>query len=262
MYDFHMHSTFSADCEVPMEEMVQAGIKQQLKKICFTEHIDYEYPDPSITFDVDLDQYENEIKKMNERFGSQIQVLKGIELGVQPHILEQYRQLLRERSFDFIICSMHSTDGKDLHSGKLFEGLKLDEAYEKYYGELYDCVKNFEGFNILGHLDLVTRYKYEEGVYHFLDIIEEIFKTIMPRGQGIEINTSGYKYNMGRLLPSKDILQLYYDMGGEIITIGSDAHKPERIGDRIDEATELLKDIGFKYISTFEKGTPDFHKID
>lgn len=179
MYDFHMHSTFSADCEVPMEEMVQAGIKQQLKKICFTEHIDYEYPDPSITFDVDLDQYENEIKKMNERFGSQIQVLRGIELGVQPHILEQYRQLLRERSFDFIICSMHSTDGKDLHSGKLFEGLKLDEAYEKYYGELYDCVKNFEGFNILGHLDLVTRYKYEEGVYHFLDIIEEIFKTII-----------------------------------------------------------------------------------
>lgn len=78
MYDFHMHSTFSADCEVPMEEMVQAGIKQQLKKICFTEHIDYEYPDPSITFDVDLDQYENEIKKMTNALVAKFKFLEEL----------------------------------------------------------------------------------------------------------------------------------------------------------------------------------------
>ncbi|GEN47113.1 histidinol-phosphatase HisJ family protein [Alkalibacillus haloalkaliphilus] len=261
MFDNHMHSNFSADCEAPMEDMIEAGIKNDVKELSFTEHIDYDYPDSSIVFDVDLQRYDQKIKEMQDVYKNKINIRKGIELGLQPHLTERYNQLLNEESFDFIIASMHTTDKKDLHSGNLFEGQSLNEAYEKYYTELYECLRDFDQFSILGHLDLVSRYKYEPGVYHFLDVIEEMFKIIIPRGQGIEINTSGYKYNMNRLLPSRNILQLYYDMGGEIITVGSDAHKPERVGDRIDEGYHLLKDIGFKYVSTFQNREPQFHKL-
>ncbi|TFB21716.1 histidinol-phosphatase HisJ family protein [Filobacillus milosensis] len=261
MHDYHMHSTFSADCKAPMEKMAEAAVKQGLQSICFTDHIDYDYPDTSIVFDVDLNKYEEAYQKARRQYEGKLDIRKGIELGIQPHLVKQYKDLVKANSFDFIILSMHTTDKKDLHSGRLFEGCTLDEAYEKYYSELLDCVKRFDQFSILGHIDLVTRYKYEDGVHHFHEVMEEIFKTIIPRGQGIEINTSGYKYYMNRLLPSKDILQLYYDMGGEIITVGSDAHRPERVGDRIDEAYELLREIGFKYVSTFKNREVEFHKL-
>ncbi|WP_343781395.1 histidinol-phosphatase HisJ family protein [Alkalibacillus silvisoli] len=256
-----MHSSFSADCKAPMEEMIKASIQKGLKEISFTEHIDYDYPDPTIVFEVDLEDYDRKICDMQQQYRDTINIRKGIELGFQPHLIERYDELLSKQSFDFIIGSMHTTDQKDLHSGRLFEDQSLNDAYEKYYTELYQCVQGFEQFSVLGHLDLVTRYKYEPGVYHFLDVIEEIFKTIIPRGQGIEINTSGYKYDMNRLLPSREILKLYYDMGGEIITVGSDAHKPERVGDRIDEGYHLLQEIGFKYVTTFQNRNPIFHKL-
>ncbi|MGP4071509.1 histidinol-phosphatase HisJ family protein [Piscibacillus sp. B03] len=261
MRDFHMHSTFSADCEAPMEKMAESAVNKGLQSICFTDHIDYDYPDTSIVFDVDLDQYEKSYQKVKKQFASKLDIYKGIELGIQPHLVNQYLDLTKANRFDFIILSMHTTDCKDLHSGNLFEGCTLHEAYDKYYSELLDCVKRYDAFSILGHIDLVTRYKYEDGVHHFHEVIEEIFKTIIPRGQGIEINTSGYKYNMNRLLPSRDILELYHQLGGEIITVGSDAHRPERVGDRVDEAYELLRDIGFKYVSTFNNREPVFHKL-
>ncbi|SEQ95628.1 histidinol-phosphatase HisJ family protein [Piscibacillus halophilus] len=261
MYDFHMHSTFSADCEAPMEKMAEAAVDKGVQSICFTDHIDYDYPDTSIVFDVDLEQYEKAYQEVKQKFSTKLDIRKGIELGIQPHLIDQYKELIKANHFDFIILSMHTTDCKDLHSGKLFEDCTLDVAYEKYYTELLECVKRYDAFSILGHIDLVTRYKYEDGVHHFHEVMEDIFKTIIPRGQGIEINTSGYKYNMNRLLPSKDILQLYYDMGGEIITVGSDAHKPERVGDRIDEAYDLLREIGFTYVTTFKNREPVFHKL-
>ncbi|MFD2639786.1 histidinol-phosphatase HisJ family protein [Piscibacillus salipiscarius] len=261
MHDFHMHSTFSADCDAPMEKMADAAVRKGLTSICFTDHIDYDYPDPSIVFDVNLDEYAKAHKAVHDQFSGKLDIRKGIELGIQPHLVKPYNELTKEQNFDFIILSMHSTDGKDLHSGNLFKDCTLHEAYDKYYTELLDCVKQFEAFSILGHLDLVTRYKFEDGVHHFHDVIEEIFRTIIPRGQGIEINTSGYKYNMNRLLPSRDILELYKQMGGEIITVGSDAHRPERVGDRIDEAYDLLKDIGFNYVTTFKERKPEFHKL-
>ncbi|MBB6454141.1 histidinol-phosphatase (PHP family) [Salirhabdus euzebyi] len=261
MYDYHMHSNFSADCKVSMEEMVKAAITKGLKEICFTEHIDYDYPDQSITFDLDTEAYTKKVEAMRQKYGTSISIKKGVELGVQPHVIQHYEKLLEKEHFDFIICSMHATSRLDLHSGTFFENKTLHMAYEEYYTELLACIKSFNMYNILGHLDLVKRYKYENGVHHFLDVIEEIFKVIIPEGKGIEINTSGYKYGMNRALPSKDILQLYKDMNGEIITLGSDSHSPVTLGAYFDESIALLKELGFSYIATFDNHKPVFHKI-
>ncbi|GAA0501341.1 histidinol-phosphatase HisJ family protein [Salinibacillus aidingensis] len=261
MFDYHVHSSFSADCEAPMEEMIQSAIDKGIKDMCFTEHIDFDYPDPTITFHLDLEAYRKRLKEMQEKYIEQISIKKGVELGVQPHVLEDYKEIVNQEAFDFIICSMHTTDKQDLHSGEFFEGKTLNQAYEQYYREFLSCIQSFKSYSILGHLDLVKRYKYEPDVYSFLDIIEEIFKVIIPEGKGIEVNNSGFKYGLGRAMPSKDILKLYKEMNGEIITIGSDSHAPDTIGTHYTETIDLLKDIGFKYVTTFKNQKPVFHKI-
>src|SRR5699024_11463157 len=116
--------------------------------------------------------------------------------------------------------------------------------------------------NILGHLDLVKRYKRLDVNRNFHEIIREIFREIIPKGKGIEINTSGFAYGLGSAMPSEDILQLYKDCGGEIITIGSDAHKAEHVAHEFPQSLKLLQKVGFEYIATFAKQRPTFHRID
>src|SRR5690625_2044086 len=159
MFDYHMHSHFSADCSIPMENMVLAAIKKGLSEICFTEHIDYEYPDKDFIFEFDLDEYDQMLHTLQQKYAGQIRIKKGIELGVQPYLLDRYEALMNEEDFDFVICSMHTTDKKGLHSGDLFKDRSIEDAYQTYYEELLLCVKKFTQFNILGHLDLVKRYK-------------------------------------------------------------------------------------------------------
>lgn len=261
LFDYHMHSNFSADSETPMEEMIQSSINKGLTEICFTEHIDYEYPDPTISFDLDIPAYTQELNRMREKYKDIITIKKGVELGVQPYLLERYETLMKAEDFDFVICSIHTADKKDLHSGDFFANRTPEDAYQLYYEELLYCVKNFKQYNILGHIDLVKRYKALDSKENFHDILSEIFKVIIPDGKGIELNASGYAYGLGGPMPSKDILELYKECGGEIVTIGSDAHVPHHVGYNFTEIIELIKSTGFKYITTFDQMKPSFHPI-
>ncbi|MDS9473030.1 histidinol-phosphatase HisJ family protein [Sporosarcina pasteurii] len=261
MFDFHMHSDFSADCNVSMEEMVVGSINKGLKEICFTEHIDYEYPDDSIIFEFDLKEYADELTRLQEKYEGKICIQKGIEIGVQPHILHKYEKLVDDETFDFIICSMHTTDKKSLHYKEIFEGRTVEEAYQLYYDELLACIKNFKRFNVLGHVDLVKRYSDEPSSNLFHEELATIFKEIIPEGKGIELNTSGVRYGLSHAMPSDDVLKLYKQCGGEIITLGSDAHRVSELAFQFRESLELLQSIGFDYITTFEKQEPVFHSI-
>lgn len=259
--DYHMHSDFSADCETPMEETVKMAIEKGLTEICFTEHVDYDYPDPTIDFSLDTTSYHEKIKEMQAKYTGLIQVKKGVEIGVEPHLLSRYEKLIQEETFDFIICSEHTTNRQDLHGGALFQDRSVKEAYELYYQELLECVTQFDSYSILGHLDLIKRYQTPDPKVDFTDIITEIFKTIIPKGKGIEVNTSGYSYGLDHHMPSEDILRLYKACGGEIITIGSDAHEKEHVGRHFTEVVHLLQEIGFHYLCTFTEQKPTFHSI-
>lgn len=256
-----MHSNFSADCETPMEKTIDRAIEIGLKEICFTDHIDYEYPDPNFVFEFDFQAYHTKITSMQEQYKDEIVIKKGVEIGVQPHILHKYEMMMADEFFDFVICSMHTTNKQGLHSGDLFVGRTVDEAYELYYKELFYCVKNFNQYSVLGHLDLVKRYKDNLSGNNFHEIIEQIFKLIIPQGKGIEINTSGYRDGLGHAMPSIDILQLYKDCGGEIITLGSDSHVPETLAKDFSKSLYLLQSLGFKYVTTFKEMKPTFHPI-
>lgn len=111
MFDYHVHSSFSADCSIPMEEMIASAIQKGLTEICFTEHIDYEYPD-TLVFDFDKQAYANKVHELQQKYEGQIRIKKGVEIGVQPHILDQYEALMDRETFDFIICSMHTVEKK------------------------------------------------------------------------------------------------------------------------------------------------------
>jgi histidinol-phosphatase (PHP family) len=246
-----------------MENMVLSAITKGLTEICFTEHIDYEYPDKDFIFEFDLNEYDQMLNSLQEKYVGQIRIKKGIELGVQPHLLDRYEKLMNEEDFDFVICSIHTTDKKGLHSGDLFKDRTIDEAYEIYYAELLDCIRNFKQFSVLGHLDLVKRYTIDQqSGQNFHEVITEIFKEIIPAGKGIELNTSGVRYGLPSGMPSDDILKLYKQCGGEIITLGSDAHRESEIAFEFRESLELLTRIGFKYIATFDQQEPRFHAIE
>lgn len=262
MFDYHMHSDFSADCQVPMEEMVIGAIQKDLTKICFTEHIDYEYPDDSIVFDVDFKKYNDELERLRDKYAGIIQIQKGIEIGVQPHILHKYEQLMAEEEFDFIICSMHTTDKKSLHYKEIFEDRTVEDAFKLYYDEYLTCIQNFKNFNVLGHVDLVKRYTNEPSKNLFHDELTSIFKELIPYGKGIELNTSGVRYGLSHALPSEDVLKLYKACGGEIITLGSDAHRVSELAFQFQASLKLLQSVGFNYITTFEKQQPTFHPIE
>ncbi|MEZ7170556.1 histidinol-phosphatase HisJ family protein [Sporosarcina sp. OR05] len=261
MFDYHMHSSFSADCTVEMEEMVKGAIAKGLSEICFTEHIDYDYPDENFVFDFDKKKYGERIDTLQHKYANQIRLKKGVEFGVQPHILDQYNELVKKETFDFIICSLHTVQRKGLHFGEIFEGRTVEEASQLYYDELLNCVKHFEKYSILGHIDLIKRYAPQLVQNNFHDVLREIFQLIIPAGKGIELNTSGVRYGLPNGLPSDDILKLYKECGGEMITLGSDAHKPDDIGFQFQESRELLKSIGFRYVTTFDKLQPTFHAI-
>ncbi|MYL46856.1 histidinol-phosphatase HisJ family protein [Virgibacillus halodenitrificans] len=262
MFDFHIHSNFSADCETPMEKTIEQAIKSGIKEIAFTEHIDYEYPDPSIVFDFNQEAYDKKIKEMQIIYADKIKIKKGIEIGVQPHLLEKYNELISRNSYDFMICSMHTADKKDLHSGAFFSGKTIEEAYQLYYEELLYCVQNYSHYSVLGHLDLVKRYTKEKSKRNFHEIIREIFRIIVSEGKGIELNSSGIRYGLESGMPSPDILKLYKDCGGEIITIGSDSHVESTVGYELKEGLQLLDSVGFKYVATFTNQEPEFHRID
>ncbi|HZW67496.1 MAG TPA: histidinol-phosphatase HisJ family protein [Pseudogracilibacillus sp.] len=262
LFDYHLHSDFSADCSITTEQMVQGAIEKGLKEICFTEHIDYEYPDKDFIFEFDMNQYAKEIERLQAKYADTITIKKGIELGLQPYLLPKYEALMAEETFDFVISSIHTADKKGLHSGDFFANRSIETSYQLYYEELLYCVKNFKHYNVLGHLDLVKRYTIDQTVVNdFHDLIKSILNVVITDGKGIELNTSGTRYGLQSGMPSRDILELYKACGGEILTLGSDAHRPGELAYEFHDSLKLFDSIGFKYICTFEKGEPTFHSI-
>jgi len=164
---------------------------------------------------------------------------------------------------NFIILSCHQVEDKEFWTQDFQRGRTQQEYNERYYKEILDVIKNYKDYSVLGHLDLIIRYD-ENGPYPFEKIkpmIQEILEIVIHDGKGIEVNTSSHRYGLKDSQPSRDILKLYKELGGKIITIGSDSHKIEHLGAYIDEAKELLKEIGFDSFCTFEKMKPIFHQL-
>ena len=263
MFDYHVHTNHSNDCTFEMESYILPAIEKGLKGICFTDHVDIDYPGSSIQFDIDYSKYTDEIKKLKAKYLDKLEILTGIEFGMQPHILEQDQSFFQNKSFDYILGSIHAANKKELYGGD-FTLLKSDHlGVIDYFNDMIFCVKNFNNYNNLGHIDAIARYV-KKGSFtasKYMEYIEEVLRIVIQKGKGIELNTSGKRYSLSHFHPEPSIIKLYKQLGGEIITLGSDSHNPNTLADGFEEASYLLQSFGFKYNTIFRNGKPEFIKL-
>lgn len=271
--DIHMHSSFSGDSNEPAENMIESAIKKGFKTICFTEHMDMDFPpndeDKENIFLLDTDSYYSKFCDLKEKYtikNPDFNILFGVELGLQPHLASTHKDYIKDYPFDFIIGSEHTTNRKDPYYPSFFEGKSEYEAYTEYFTDIVTNIDAFSDFNSLGHLDYVVRYgpnKNNDYSYSkYSDVLDTILKRLIDNGIALEINTGGYKYGLGNPNPSGDILKRYKELGGELITVGSDAHDISRIGADFNLANDLLTNIGFKYYCVYKNRKPIILPID
>ena len=269
MFDYHVHTSFSNDSKMVVEEAIERGISLGIQEIAFTDHVEFNVwrPGDLVMDDLfDANSYIEKMQEMQKKYKDQISIKIGVEMGLQLEEKDRINQLVCQYPFDFVIGSSHTIEGHDLYYGKLFHEKAKEEAYERYFSEVFKIVREMDCYSVYGHLDLVRRYALKSCENVELgdldrEMIQKILKVIIEKGKGIEVNTSGFRYGLGGTNPTEEILELYRGMGGEIITVGSDAHRLEHIGFRIRETYELLKEIGFKYITVFEQREPKFIKL-
>ncbi len=273
--DYHVHTEFSDDSRYPMEDVIRDAVKMGMDEICITDHVDYgvkvdwdcgqeiQYRKGDPLANVDYPRYMEKIRALKEEYQGKITIRTGMEFGVQMHTIPEFEALFARYPFDFIILSIHQVEDKEFWTQDFQRGRTQKEYNERYYQEMLDVVKAYKNYSVLGHLDLIKRYD-GAGIYPFENVkpmIEEILKIVIADGKGIELNTSFHRYGLSDSMPSREILKLYRELGGEIITIGSDSHKPEHLGAYIDEGHEILKSLGYKQFCTFENMKPIFHDL-
>lgn len=270
-HDYHIHSLFSSDSSEKLESIIQTAKHLQMAEICLTDHYDMDFPtdaveNPAMDFSLDMDAYVSALKALKQKEADGINIKIGVELGVMESTANRLNQFVADHSeLDFVISSIHIVDNMDPYYPAYFEGKTEIEGYRRYFELILNCAKEFKSYSVLGHLDYILRYgptkadHFSLGDYY--DIFDELFKMIIPEGKGIEINTGSLYKNMRYPHPHPEILKLYKERGGEIITVGSDAHFADKVGYGFDAARNMLIQYGFKYYCTFQDRKPVFHKI-
>ncbi|MEE3461878.1 MAG: histidinol-phosphatase HisJ family protein [Lachnospiraceae bacterium] len=358
--DNHVHTKFSSDGISSMEDQVRRGIELGLKSICFTDHIDYDYPDMGEGWDFlfDMNDYFRTIDELYEKYRDRIEIRRGVELGVKPGVGPKCKELFNKYKFDFVIESTHLVFNSDPYYLNFWNGRTVDNVIRAYYEQMLNSMTEWDDFDVLGHIDYITRYTPEmqklravkneilashaaekgrtvkdqtvkertvkdrtvkdrtvkgrtvkeqtvkdrsvkeqsvsedasnEDLYGHdselfkclspdkisedierlvtsynkitLEYSRDILKKAIESGKGIEINTSGLKYGLGHPHPHENILKEYRRMGGEIITVGSDAHETRHLAYDFSRASTILKDAGFRYYTEFKERKPVFRKL-
>lgn len=261
MYDYHIHSRVSFDGHDTGLDMAKAALNAGLKEICFTDHLDY---DPSgtmgcLAFDTAVynAEYDNlEVPGLTIR--------RGMEFGMTVDNQALFKEDLQRRPFDFVLGSIHFVDGLDVYYPEYWKGKTIAQAERRYLEATLECVRVHEDFDVLAHLTYIAKttahpaprpISYPE----HRELVDEILRTLAAKGKGLELNTSGMD-RCGAYLPAREYFLRFKELGGEIITIGSDSHTCSRVGQYAFDACEIFKDI-FGYVCTFENRHPVFHKL-
>lgn len=261
--DYHVHTNFSYDSDSAPEEMIQAAIQKGIQTICITDHHDLDYMEPG--WEVDFEKYFATFHKLQDKYRNQIELLIGIEFGMQIHLSEQYAKLACKYPYDFVIGSVHLFDGYDPYYPGYFEEKTDEEGYRRAFEITLENVRKMSEYDTLGHIDYIIRYgRYKEQKYSYAknaDYVDEILKLLIQNGKGLELNTGGWNCGFAFTHPHQDILKRYRELGGEIITIGSDAHKPEHVAYGFNRVKSYLDACGFKYYTEFRQRKPVFCAI-
>lgn len=261
MFDYHMHSRVSFDSKEDPANIIKAAEKMCLREICFTDHTDYFANVDEQKWVFDQQVYSDNYDHLSH---PTIKIRRGMEFGLKPYNADQLAVDAKKRDYDFILGSVHLVNEVDVYEPSYWQTITVPEAEIAYLEETLKCVQHHDGYDVLGHLTYLSKCRGHHthkpiDLNRYRDIVEEIFKNIISRGKGIEVNTSGWD-RCGDYLPGMDYVRLYKELGGEIITIGSDAHTADRVGQYSYEVVAQLKEI-MGHVCTFEGRKPIFHKL-
>ncbi len=255
MYDMHIHSDFSIDTDILMEDMVKKAIEKNGKSICFTDHVEFGVGPEKIDVVFRTPDYFKKFRQLRYSYMDRIEILSGAELGLQPGELEKYRVFSESAPFDFLLAAIHTVRHMDVYSD-LIQRYPLQEALEMYYEDMLECVTEFDHFDSLAHIDYLDRYLPPDNPMPpfetYLERVEPVLRVLIEKGKALEINTGGLR-RLSHVHPKPEILQLYQDLGGELLTFGSDAHRPNDIFLEYRNTEKMLKELGFKYIFKYKE---------
>ena len=264
LFDNHNHSQFSFDGQrTSIEASARAALSAGLGGICFSDHCDHYVPPMKADFEdlkpeyFDVDEQQAEITRVQGLLGNDIKILKGIEIGMYEDCHEQIRNILRSNSFDQVLASVHYIEQTDPYYGGYYDDKDWKQAYGRYLETIYREMTWLGDFDIMGHYDYIVRYapypvtsiRYRD----FGDIFDEMFRYLIQEGKALEINTKSYEGHRGRIVElDLNVLHRYREMGGEIISLGSDSHEASRVGAGFSHHAALLKSLGFRWSAHYE----------
>lgn len=257
MFDYHVHSDFSVDCNVAMADSCRAALAAGITEIAFTDHVDHEPADPGYGY-YRAEEYFQAIGDVRREFGDRLTILAGAEIGYNVGTIEEVTRFVERygQEYDFVIGSVHYTPEGVLIYPDYYAGRTLDEVFLPYFDQLEEAVET-GWFDTIGHLDLPKRYAprshrtYDPLAYR--DRLRPIFAAMIRRGVAFEINTSGLRQAPKTSLPGPAIVRWYVDAGGELITTGTDSHTAQSVGSGIAKTLDMLELCGIASIASFRR---------
>lgn len=249
--DSHLHTSFSTDSEAAPEEVIEAAIRAGMTNLCITDHYDPDYPTGE--FMIDPDAYWEKMSRLRDKYRDRIRVRIGLEIGLLPDHHDQILEITESEPFDYVIGSVHVMDGLDPYYRDQYPGTDA-EMYRRYFEVMLEDLHRTEGYQALGHLDYVVRYGYERDKEYsydrFRDVIDPVLQEIVDRNIALEVNTSALTKGMSAPNPHPDVIRRYLELGGRMITLGSDAHDA-RVGANFDRVLPMLRALGVEEITEF-----------
>ncbi len=263
LVDSHVHSTFSPDAHDTIDAMCESAARAGLRELCFTDHVDFEPRDESHGY-LQFDRYQSAVEQAARKWEGVLGVGIGVEADYQTWYGDRVEKFLSGRRLDFVLGSVHWVDSLST-TGEIFDRYELTEACRRYLENVLGLARSGL-YDSLAHLDFIKRYAFERygklPLEAFSDEIEAILRAIIDRGTALEVNTSGLRRPVHETLPAVETLRLYRRLGGELLTIGSDAHRASDVGFAIPYAIDLVRCVGFRYITVFHYRQPKCVNIE
>ena len=270
--DHHIHTSCSIDGEDAMLDMALACGELGVERICFTDHCDLDHwktgkPDPKAER-----RWLRSVEAFHQTVGaapSGLDICLGIELGEMNHDPARARALIASvPELDFVLASVHSVRGWPDFYGIPYESDEQCRALAELYLDELTETAAMPDYDILSHVGYLRRYMLRRGFDvsieepRYAEKLRLLLKTVVENGKGIEVNTSGLRHPaMHETIPTPGILRLYRELGGERVTVGSDAHRTVDAGKGVRQSFELLRDLGFRYVCAYRKREPEFIRL-
>ncbi len=265
--DYHTHAKCSFDSKSEIADEVLAARARGINDIICTEHCECNLksatppgvPERPVFDHEGYWAYAKEVRDTNDfDFGI------GLEIGQSTQNPERAAAILASHEWDFIIGSLHNMRDEYDFSQLNYRERDVDKTFRDYLAQLYE-ITEMNNFCVLGHIYYPLRYIKAQGIdfdhTKYEAEMADIFRLAISNGKGIEINVKGFDADKGDREFHLRYAKIFRELGGEIVTTGSDGHNPDAVGKNIEDASEILKEAGFRYISRFRKMKPTFERL-